>query len=204
MPFRFVHPDLTPIERFDPEVHPVLAVTSDALLEGGIDAWVRLEGWEKGDAQTDASVGRGLPAIRFARFRVPIRVLLPGPTLGPRDPDVMAWIERHGWKKAVESAEQSWLKKRQPEAYAEVKRLRAEKHRQAAAEKARRRNEDEARPGLLDELVDQAGQVIDDTKKAITDAAETLGTVIKWSAFGAVGIGAGLLAVRAVEAARQR
>lgn len=192
MPLRFINPDFAPVEDFDPAVHAPLRVSGARSLDGGIDAWVTL-----------AALPKTVGGVQFwadprpREFRVPIRQLLPGPSLAPRDPQVMAWIERHGWTPAVVTAEQRWQARLAPDEYARIQRRRVEQ----AAEARRRDAEDKAAtPRLADEFVTQAGVVLENIK----DKADSLGRVVKWSAIGVAVIGGGLLAVRAVEAVRQR
>lgn len=193
MPFRFINPDFEPVEDFDSAVHVPIALSGAGNLDGGIDAWVELAALPK------TAVG----GVQFwvdprpREFRVPIRQLLPGPVLAPRDPEVMAWIERHGWTSAVATAEQRWQARLAPAEYARIQRRRVEK----AAEARKRDAEDyAATPRLSDEFVNQAGRVL----KKIKDEANKVGDVLKWSAIGVVAIGGGLLAVRAVEAVRRK
>ena len=132
MPIRLLNDRYLAVEKFDPAIHPVAAITGSSVLETGIDAWVELNG-------VQASI---TPSVQRRLFRVPIRALRPGPTLGPRDPDVMAWIRRwdaadgldpaDGWEGSVVVAEQRWAGRTEPEAYAKVQARLAEKRQEIA------------------------------------------------------------------------
>lgn len=202
MPFRFLHPHAVPYETFDPAKHRVEGVSGNSILRGGVHAWVQLRGIYSADPN---------PTEHLARFRVPIRPLLPGPSLGERDPEVMAWIERWEWTKAVEACERRWIERRtDPQKWAAVQRQQAAFNREAVREAEARRREDAARPSLFDEMLDQTGIVarhiaegVDKTVTSVGDVASGAATFIKWGAIGAAVIGGGLATARIIEAVRR-
>lgn len=210
MPFTLLHPDLEPVGSFDPAT-PILRLGGESLLQGGIYAWVRVEGW--GRLSTVGTVGpigtrgtvldpEGRRQKRMAEFKVVIRKYLPGPDLAPADPEVLAWVERQGWGKAYETAVRRWFERRDvPEKRAEVERLQKGRRREQEREIARR-NAEENGPGFWDELIDQLGEVLG--IEALKETAAKYGRYVKWGVVGVSVIGGGLLLARVVEAVRHR
>lgn len=195
MPIRFLndagyqpHPDY-PVDLSTTEP---IAVSGAMNLDGGIYAWVELPAVRGGVAE--ALFGAD-PVPR--QFKVPVRELRPGPTLGPRDADVMAWLARFdGWVEAVAVAEERWIARTAPEEYARVQARVAEKRAEIAKLDAQ---DAAAKPSLLHELFGPFGELIEDIK----DSAKKIGRVIKWSVVGIGAVVGVVVVARVVKAVRK-
>lgn len=161
--------------------HAVEGVTVNAALESGIDAKVIMMGRPKAFTIDFPIFGGELTTTdmrpRPVQFYVAVRELMAGPSLGPRDEQVMMWLTANGWDRAVEAAEARWLELH------ESGELQEHARRVATArevEAARRRVEDASAPGYWDEFVNQGGDVLQGLYAALREGAGKLATVAKW------------------------